>query len=749
MESAAMQTDLTYQQRLEALRKRKLDQTAEKRRVIGAMDYDDWALVLPPPELRKVVELMGPSGVPIKDVLLATYTPVPNHPSGGFFGPESVGRNYRLLLEAHPVYIDPLSSLAGAYMTNFFSYRRPNWNPDLSFDRLKEDQERYQLVNGIGGVQHFCQDFSIGLRLGWGGVLAKIRRYREEHGPEKRGFYDGLEQVVLGIQEWIARHAAEARRLAAIEPNENLRRNLEELAAINESLVSEPPASFRAAAQWLLWALLNARMYNGSGSLGRLDKLLQPYYERDKAQGLLSDEETVFHLACLLLRDTSYIQLGGYDAHGNDDTNPLSYLVLEAARRLKIPANIGVCVGERIAPELLDRGVALMLENKTGIPKFLGLDRTAAGFARNGYPLEEGWNRVYSGCHWCAIPGREYAMHDLVKINLAAVFNVALREMMEQAGRDATVIPSTAVLWRRFERHLRRAVEVIAAGLDVHMKHMHEVFPELVMDLLCHGPIEKGLDATAGSLEYYNLAVDAAGLATVADSFAALEQQIERSGRFTWEQVRSLLDTNWRGPEGEKARRIMKNSPRYGSGGSIADEYARRVAETFTRLVKERPTSDGYTMLPGLFSWALAIGMGRTLAATPNGRFAGDPISHGCNPDPGFRRDGASTAVAAAVASVQPGYGNTAPMQIDVDPGLGADEEGRAVIRNLIRSHFELGGTQINMNVVDADKVLAAHKDPNKYPDLVVRVTGFSAYFASLSPELRQLVVDRILREGR
>jgi formate C-acetyltransferase len=192
----------------------------------------------------------------------------------------------------------------------------------------------------------------------------------------------------------------------------------------------------------------------------------------------------------------------------------------------------------------------------------------------------------------------------------------------------------------------------------------------------------------------------------------------------------------------------MKSSPRYGSGGSIADEYARRVAETFTGLVKEHPTPDGYTMLPGLFSWALVIGMGRTLAATPNGRRDGDPISHGSNPDPGLRKDGASTAVAAAIASVQPGYGNTAPMQIDVDPGLGADEHGRQIIRNLIRTHFELGGTQINMNVVDADKVLEAHKDPSRYPDLVVRVTGFSAYFASLSPELRQFVVDRILRES-
>ena len=92
-------------------------------------------------------------------------------------------------------------------------------------------------------------------------------------------------------------------------------------------------------------------------------------------------------------------------------------------------------------------------------------------------------------------------------------------------------------------------------------------------------------------------------------------------------------------------------------------------------------------------------------------------------------------------------YGNTAPMQIELDPALSRDEGGVENIASLIRTHFDLGGSQINMNVMDADQVLEAHQDPSKYPDLVVRVTGFSAYFASLSPEFRQLVVDRIIRE--
>jgi formate C-acetyltransferase len=415
---------------------------------------------------------------------------------------------------------------------------------------------------------------------------------------------------------------------------------------------------------------------------------------------------------------------------------------------MKIPANVGVCVGETADPGLLRRGVEIMFEDRLGVPKFLGVDRTVEGFARNGYPLELSRQRAYSGCHWLALPGTEYTMNDLVKVNLAAVFEVAFKEMMAHPstwpdGQSGGV----AELWARFADHLRRAAAVTAEGIDFHLKHMGDVFPELVLDLLCYGTIERGLDASAGGVDHYNLCVDASALATVADSFAACEHWIERERRITWAQLKRYLESDWAGPDGERARLLMKRGPRYGHGGTLADEYAVRIARLFTGLVKERPTPAGFNMIPGLFSWVSMIAMGKEIGATPNGRRAGDPISHGPNPDPGFRRDGAPTALAVAVAAVQPGYGNTGPLQLDMDPGLGKDDAGIATVTALIRSHFALGGTQINLNVLDKAQILEAHKDPSKYPDLVVRVTGFSAYFASLAPEFRQLVVDRIVAE--
>lgn len=745
MTTGTTQAPLTYRQRIDELRAAKLRQTADKHRTIGFMDYDDWALVLPPPELRKVIETVSGSGVKIKDCLLANYQPEPNHPCGSWFGPVAVGCNFRRLLEVHPVYLDPLSSLAGAYMVNYLSYRSIHWNPDLPYDHLKPEQERYHLVHGIGGLQHFCQDLAIGLELGWAGILAKIETWRAvNRTPDAQAFYEGLEHVVLGLQDWIGRHADAAAELSRTEGRPGLAENLREIARINRKLTSDPPATFREACQWILWHLLAARMYNGSGSVGRLDNLLLPFYERDRAAGILDDEEAVFHLACLLVRDTGYIQLGGYDREGRDDTSAVSWLILEAIDRLRIPANIGVAVGRGIDAGLLERGVAMQFANRNGIPKFLGVDNTAAGFAKNGYPLQLGWQRVYSGCHWNAIPGREYALNDITKVHLGVVFDVALRDMMAAEPERASV----DLLWAYFERHLGRAVDAIAAGLDFHMRHMGKVFPELVIDLLCHGTIERGKSAVDGGVEYVNLCVDATALATVADSFAALELRVERERRLGWREMLGLLDADWAGPDGERTRQLMLSSPRFGAGGTSGDAWAARVSDLFTRLVSRR-TPDGWLMIPGIFSWALVIAMGRELGATPNGRRAGDPISHGANPHPGFRRDGAATALAQAVAAVQPSRGNTAPLQMDIDPMVMGGADGAEIVASLIRTHFDLGGTQINLNVVDARKVLEAYEDPAKHPELVVRVTGFSAYFASLSPEMRKFVVDRMIREER
>ncbi|MFO7635716.1 MAG: pyruvate formate lyase family protein [Clostridia bacterium] len=713
-----------YQKRLESLLETKEKETKRKILKFGrTLDFDDRGNILPPDDFA--------------------FVPESNHPSGGFFGPRASGANYRRLLETHPVSIDSNSSLAGAWMAMLYEKRNPMWNPDFDFSHLHREQKLYDIVHGIGGPHHFLADYALGMELGFQKTLEKIASCKEKNSPGKNDFYDALTDCILGMQDFVRRHALKAGEMADQEKDPARKATLWTMHAMNLKLVNDPPETFHEAVQWMAWYMMAANIYNGCGSaIGEIDAILKPYYDRDKALGILDDEQAIFHICCLLLKDNAYCQVGGCDSQGRDKTNEISYLVLEAIHRMKIPSSICVRVHEGLDEKFLYLAVRYLFEDQKGAPNFIGDKAINQGFIRNGYPMELAVSRIKCGCHWCAIPGREYTLNDVVKINFAAVFRVSLDEMM--ADGDHT--PGIDRLWDMFLKHLKRAIEVTAEGIDFHLEHMHEVFPELPNDLYCHGTIEKGLDATHGGVEYYNMCVDGAGLAVVADSFSALEQRVEREKRITWEKLMEVLDNDYLGHE--DIRMMMKNVPRYGIGNSRADAYAQDIVRQFVGFVKEKPTPMGFNMIPGLFSWANTIPMGKAVKATPDGRHAYAPISHGANPQPGFKETGALTAMANAVALVQCGYGNTAPIQLEINPMVMKGEEGIGNFVAFIKAYCnQMDGTLMNINIFDKEKILEAHKDPSLYPDLVVRVTGFSAYFAALSEDFRKLVVDRIINE--
>lgn len=717
-------TPLSYRERIALLVARKLQQTQEKFARNGYMDADDLGSIAAPPEF--------------------TWQPAYNDPAGDFYGAKAWGENFRALMDAHPTYVNPLDALAGRWITSLMWHRKEWMYAGFDYSELAPEQQLYGIVSGIGAPQHFAADYLIGFELGWGGLLEKVRRYRAMHGAEKAEIYQAWENMILGIQGWIRRHVEALCAAEAIETHAELRENLRELAEANDWLVENPPRTLREACQWMTWFNLASRSYNGDGAGGRLDQLLLPYYQRDLAAGRIDDKTTIYYIACLLLSETQYYQLGGPLPDGSDGTNHLSYLIIEAAHRLGIACNLTVRVHERMDAEFFRKSVQHLFEDRQGWPRFCGDKALVDGFVKNGYSAELARQRIAVGCHWMAIPGREYTINDCVKINVAKVFEVALWEMLDNAQAK----PGVAALWQRFAEHLRRAVLCTAKGLDFQLRYQQFNAPELMISLFCHGPVEQGVDASGGGVEFYNLCVDGSGLATTADSFAALEQRIEHEGVLSWTEIAAQLRGDYAGGDGERVRLMMKHAGRYGGGDTLGNAWAVRISRLFTELVKASPTPDGHNMIPGWFSWSNTIGMGKIIGATPNGRRAQQPISHGANPDPGFRRDGAPTAMARAIAAVQPGYGNTAPMQLELDPGISTAEGGIDKVAGLITTHFALGGTLFNINVLDKEKLLEAHRDPTRYPDLVVRVTGFTAYFANLSPEFRQLVVNRFIAES-
>ncbi len=664
---------------------------------------------------------------------------VSNHENGGSYGVRCVGENFRRWLEVHPVFINPYSALAGAWVGPVPGMG--GWRPEDKPVHLYPIHQKYHIYSsGIGACNHLGPDMRIGLESGWGGILEKIRYFRGFNNPVNTDFYDGEEDLILGLQSWIGRHVSLARELAAEEKNLELRQNLLEIADINEWLVDNPPRTFREACQFLAWFQSIDRMWAAGGALGQLDELLRPFYEFDKAAGIHDDDNAIWCIASLFINDTHYSQIAGPAPDGHDLSSPVSYLVLEAVHRLRIPINLALRVHDELDRQLLRRTVEYHLQDGTG-PSFSlsgGLDK---GFSRNGFPMPLARMRAKVGCNWTALPGIEYSLQDVTRQCIITPLLISLDELMAEGA----VVDSIETIWERYVHHLGISIDTMKEGFDWHMAHHSSNFPEIVLNLFCHGPIERGLDVSEGGVDIVNIAVDGVGLATVADSFAAIEQRVFIEKRLTLGELLEHMKNNFEGVE--RVRLMLRTSERYGAGGSRGDYWAERIAETYSNLVKSTPTKGGYNVIPGLFSHGDVVHLGKRLGATPNGRRAGEMFAHSTNPDPGFSRDGgaAPTSKANAVALTQPGWGNSAPLQLDVDSHLMEEIGGLEALEALILTHNAMGGTLINLNVVSKEQILEAHADPSKYPDLVVRVTGYSAYFHSLSPEYRQQIVDRFL----
>lgn len=734
---------LTYKDRLKSMRDTKIRHTLEKRKQNGYTDLDDFGTV------------------PISEGYCVE--PWYNSTNGSFYGYDGMCENFCRVIDAHVAYVDPMEMLCGRWRDMLVNYRgdlhyMPDWLKNnlknlefikngatnqwskrwdeqrFPYDDLKPWQEKYNITTGIDGDAHFACDYKIGLELGFGGLLEKIEKYRAIN-PDKADFYNAEKRCVEAIVAFVDRHIEKIKEMIPNESRPEIKQNLETMLKTCEAVRLGAPKTFQEACQWTAFFNCASRIYTRDGAGFQLDGLLLPFYENDVKNGVLDDETAKFLIANLLLIDPHYYQISGVDENDKDMTNHLSYLILDAADSINIACNLTVRVHENCDEEFLKKAVYYLLKNKNGWPRFCNDKALAEGYMRNGIDKKTARERIAVGCNWMCVPGKEFPMNDTVKINIAKVLDEAIKDLRKENEY------STKRLYEIYQKHLKKAIEITAAGINLHIDHAWEVTPELIMNLMMHNTIEKGEDISQVA-ELYTVGIDGAGLAVVADSFGALEQRVEEEKVLTWEQVFEALDNDF---ADERTRLILNSTPKYCHGGTAADKWAVELTKSWIRLVKSQEMPKGRQLIPGWFSWSRTIEYGSKVGTTPNGRKAGEPISHGANPNPHFRQDGAPTAQSNGIASVQCGYGNTAPLQIEFDPHVAADEKGVDTVLKLIEGHFKQGGTLININVLDGDKLLAANENPDLYPDLVVRVTGFTAYFASLSPEFRQLVVDRFL----
>lgn len=707
------------EQRIAALHRDKRAMNDIKMKSIGTMDFDDWGFICYPD-----FKFEAPSDR--QDGIICGYIPV--------------GRTLRKFFNEIPVYINKNSALGGAWVGSITNYVPIRMAPEDYPPDLAEVWKKYATSPGFGGMNHCAGDITIGLKLGWGGLLKKIRYYRAFNHPADTGFYDGEEMVVLGMQEYIARLAAEARSMAENESILCDRENLLEIARINEWLTENPPRTLREACQFIAHFQTLDRTYFLGGALDQLDEVLRPYYEKDVSDGILTDDEAVWYIAGVFYNDTHYSQIAGLIPDGSRDmTSRMSFIILDAMHALKIPVNIALRVSDKVNETLLRRSLEYTMEDGTGVDYSLNIG-CEEGYMRNGYSLGLARKRAKVGCNWTAVPGIEYPLQDVTRCNLGHAFHQAMIDI--RTGER-----SLENLFERFKHHTKVIVDSIKAGYDRHYEVVGRNTPEVVYNLFMHGPVERGLNCSEGGVDVMNFNIDGVALATVADSFAAIEQRVVLEKRITWDELYEVLDKNYEGHE--DIRLMLSNIRRFGSPNSAAEKWALMIRDHYVWCCKHTGTPKyNFPVIPGMFSHGTVIGLGRQLPATPNGRKNYEPISHSNEPDPGFARglDTFSPSLkATAVAKASPMHGNSAPLHLDIDTDMLEKAGGIDALTALIHTHNHMGGTLINLNCLTERMLLEAHEDPSSHPDLLVRVTGYSAFFASLSKEYRQQIIDRFL----
>lgn len=237
-----------------------------------------------------------------------------------------------------PKYINPNSALACCWVGTFDRFAPFGIADEDKTHELDETIKKYRITQaGFGGMNHLCPDMEIGLREGWKGLLEKIRYYRKKKQSAGSDFYEGEEQLVLGILEWVKAHQVYAQELAAKESDPFLRDNYLAIAKVNGELCEHEPRTFREAVQFLAHFQAVDRTFYAGGALGALDTLLEEYLNGYRKRYPDGRGARVWMIASLFFNDTHYTQIGGLTPAGDREvTSRLSFLILDAMHLLKI-----------------------------------------------------------------------------------------------------------------------------------------------------------------------------------------------------------------------------------------------------------------------------------------------------------------------------------------------------------------------------------------------------------------------------
>lgn len=633
-------------------------------------------------------------------------------------------------------------------------------------------------VGNCGAVPgHLVPDYPRVLRLGWKGIQAEAQAVLDDPGSTARQ-RDLARAVIISadaVRLLGERYAAEAERQAGVAADAARRAELREIARICLKVPWNPPDTFPEAIQ-ALWTthmlVMAAESYPGPGvSPGRVDQYLYPYYRADLDSGRLNRDEAREWLQCLWIKhnypydyqgwvgnnqgiNSSFgqlITLGGMDADGNDASNDLTYLMLDVIEQVNLlEPKPNIRVHARTPDRLLQRMLD-MLARAQGSPFLINFDeRSIAGLRWQGLPEDRLWDYTPVGCLENTLPGCDRSGTVDVNLNLAKAMELALNDGRDMAtGRqigprsgDPRTFTCFDQLFNAFKSQLEHMVQWIIRVNNMADAGRARWEPVPYLSALVDGCLDSGLDSNAGGARFNFLTVEGVALATAADSLAAVKKLVYEERAVSIDQLLEALKANFEGFEPLR-QMCLNKAPKYGNDDPYADELAREVSRFWTEEAFRHTSPTGKRYRGGYLSWNYWIAYAPSTAATPDGRRRGQYLSNAVCPVNGADREG-PTAVIKSVGNLDLETApNGASHTMSFSPALVRNPEHRDKLAALLRAYGKVGGTCLQINVLDPNTLREAQVHPDEYRNLLVRVTGYNAYFVTLGKEIQDEIIAR------
>lgn len=613
---------------------------------------------------------------------------------------------------------------------------------------------------------HMTPDFEKTLKVGLKGIRLEVDceienlRLSDPMRSKKSAFLRAAAITLDAACDFAQRYADEALRLAEIEGNPGRKNELLRISEICRRVPMEPAQTFHEACQvtWLIHLLVCFEEGESHAAFapGRFDQYTYPYYKNSIKNGEITKALAAELIDCLWIKLNEIgselpqtITLGGTRRDGTDGENELTILCMDATERLRLvnPSLMLRCHDGTPKP-VMDRACKLI---KTGIgfPQLYNDDLMYHTMLHAGVTEEDARDAVPGGCVELSIAGKTNPwvgnFFNLPKCLLIALNNGIDPTSGERIGLQTGDVGSFKTFGDvilSYKQQVAYFMELMAASENSHDVAQAEVTPFPFLSSLVSDCIENGTDITNGGARYDFTEVQGVGIANVADSLAVIQKLVFQEERISLSELVAATRENFENRESLR-QMLLNDAPKYGNNEPIVDGIAKEVVYNFYEEVQKYTNPRGGKFVPGLLTWTLADGFGSVAGATPDGRKSGEVFSDSIGAAQGRDIEGPTASIKSVTQiDYTPVVGGLS-FNIKFAPTVLSTDDSVHKLQSLIHTYFKLGGMQIQLNVVDKETLLDAQHFPEKYRNLIVRVSGWSARFTTLSKALQDDIISR------